>query len=85
MTFWQQADYISLHLPKTKESAGMLGAEAFAKMKPGVRIVNCARGGIIDENALLRGSEQRQGGRRRSGCVSPRSRRRIGSWSSTRM
>jgi len=47
-----QADYISLHLPKTKESAGMIGAEQFAKMKNGVRIVNCARGGIIDENAL---------------------------------
>ena len=47
-----QADYISLHLPKTKESDGMIGAEQFAKMKNGVRIVNCARGGIIDENAL---------------------------------
>ncbi|HEY5984042.1 MAG TPA: D-2-hydroxyacid dehydrogenase [Anaerolineales bacterium] len=46
------ADYISLHLPKTKESAGMLGAEAFAKMKSGARIINCARGGIIDEKAL---------------------------------
>ena len=47
-----QADYISLHLPKTKESAGMIGAAQFAKMKTGVRIVNCARGGIIDEAAL---------------------------------
>ena len=47
-----QSDYISLHLPKTKESAGMIGAEQFAKMKKGVRIVNCARGGIVDENAL---------------------------------
>jgi D-3-phosphoglycerate dehydrogenase len=47
-----QADYISLHLPKTKESANMIGAEQFAKMKTGVRIVNCARGGIIDDNAL---------------------------------
>jgi len=46
------SDYISLHLPKTKESAGMLGADAFARMKAGVRIVNCARGGIIDEQAL---------------------------------
>jgi D-3-phosphoglycerate dehydrogenase len=46
------SDYISLHLPKTKESAGMLGADAFAKMKPGVRIINCARGGIMDEKAL---------------------------------
>ena len=47
-----QADFISLHLPKTKESAGMIGAAQFAKMKTGVRIVNCARGGIIDEAAL---------------------------------
>ncbi|HEY6074836.1 MAG TPA: D-2-hydroxyacid dehydrogenase [Anaerolineales bacterium] len=48
-----RADYISLHLPKTKESANMIGAAEFAKMKNGVRIVNCARGGIIDENALF--------------------------------
>jgi D-3-phosphoglycerate dehydrogenase len=47
-----QADYISLHLPKTKESTGMIGAEQFGKMKNGVRIVNCARGGIVDETAL---------------------------------
>jgi D-3-phosphoglycerate dehydrogenase len=46
------ADYISLHLPKTKESANMIGAEQFARMKPGVRIINCARGGIINEDAL---------------------------------
>ncbi|MGZ6316380.1 MAG: D-2-hydroxyacid dehydrogenase, partial [Anaerolineales bacterium] len=46
------ADYISLHLPKTKDSAGMIGADQFAKMKNGVRIVNCARGGIINEVAL---------------------------------
>jgi len=47
-----QADYISLHLPKTKDSANMIAAEQFAKMKNGVRIVNCARGGIINEDAL---------------------------------
>ena len=47
-----QSDYISLHLPKTKESANMIGAEQFAKMKNGVRIINCARGGIINEDAL---------------------------------
>lgn len=46
------SDYISLHLPKTKESAGMIGAAQFAKMKSGVRIINCARGGILDEQAL---------------------------------
>ncbi len=47
-----QADYISLHLPKTKESTNMIDAEQFAKMKNGVRIVNCARGGIVNEDAL---------------------------------
>ena len=47
-----KSNYISLHLPKTKESANMIGKDQFAKMKTGVRIINCARGGIIDENAL---------------------------------
>ena len=47
-----QADYISFHLPKTKESTNMIDAEQFAKMKTGVRIINCARGGIINEDAL---------------------------------
>mgnify|MGYP003525906594 CR=1 FL=1 len=47
-----QSDYISLHLPKTKESSNMIGAEQFGKMKNGVRIVNCARGGIVNEDAL---------------------------------
>jgi D-3-phosphoglycerate dehydrogenase / 2-oxoglutarate reductase len=48
----EQSDYISLHLPKTKDSANMIGAAEFAKMKDGVRIINCARGGIINEDAL---------------------------------
>ncbi|MBN2538094.1 3-phosphoglycerate dehydrogenase [candidate division WOR-3 bacterium] len=47
-----QADYISLHLPRTEETAGMLGAAQFARMKDGVVFVNCARGGIVDEDAL---------------------------------
>jgi D-3-phosphoglycerate dehydrogenase len=47
-----QADYISLHLPKTKESADMIGKTQFGKMKDGFRIVNCARGGIVNEQAL---------------------------------
>ena len=47
-----RADFISVHLPKTKETAGLLGAEALAKTKPGVIIVNAARGGLIDEQAL---------------------------------
>ncbi|PJH76031.1 MAG: 3-phosphoglycerate dehydrogenase [Anaerolineae bacterium CG_4_9_14_0_8_um_filter_58_9] len=47
-----KSDYISLHLPKTKESANMIGKAQFEKMKAGVRLVNCARGGIVDEAAL---------------------------------
>jgi len=47
-----QSDYVSLHLPKTKETADMIGKAQFEKMKTGVRIVNCARGGIINEQAL---------------------------------
>jgi D-3-phosphoglycerate dehydrogenase len=47
-----RADFISVHLPKTKETAGLLGREALAKTKPGVIIVNAARGGLIDEQAL---------------------------------
>jgi len=47
-----RSDYISLHLPKTKESADMIGKAQFEKMKTGVRIVNCARGGILNEAAL---------------------------------
>ncbi len=47
-----KSDYISLHLPKTKESANMIGKAQFEKMKTGVRIVNCARGGVVDEEAL---------------------------------
>ena len=47
-----RADFISVHLPKTPETAGLLGKEALAKTKPGVIIVNAARGGLIDEHAL---------------------------------
>jgi len=47
-----QSDYISLHLPKTKESADMINKTMFSKMKTGVRIVNCARGGIINDADL---------------------------------
>ncbi|MRH91044.1 phosphoglycerate dehydrogenase [Nocardia sp. SYP-A9097] len=46
------ADFISIHLPKTPETKGMLNAETLAKTKKGVIIVNAARGGLIDEQAL---------------------------------
>lgn len=48
-----QADYITVHTPLTAETKHLISTEAFSKMKKGVRIVNCARGGIIDEAALI--------------------------------
>lgn len=47
------ADFLTIHTPVTDETRGIIGTEAFGKMKKGVRIVNCARGGLVDENALL--------------------------------
>jgi D-3-phosphoglycerate dehydrogenase len=49
---YARADFITLHVPKTDKTLNMLNAEAFAKMKDGVRIINVARGGLIDEDAL---------------------------------
>jgi D-3-phosphoglycerate dehydrogenase len=49
---YAQADFITVHLPKTAETEGFLGSEAFAKMRDGVRVLNVARGGLIDEGAL---------------------------------
>ena len=48
----ERADFITLHTPLTDQTRNILSAEALAKTKPGVRIVNCARGGLIDEAAL---------------------------------
>jgi len=47
-----RADFISLHTPLTDSTRGMIDAAAIARMKDGVRIINCARGGLIDEQAL---------------------------------
>lgn len=47
------SDYLTLHLPLTAETQGMIGAEALSKMKDGVRILNFARGGLVDSHALL--------------------------------
>jgi D-3-phosphoglycerate dehydrogenase len=50
---YRHADFITVHMPVTKETKEMLNAAAFAKMKPGVKIVNCARGEIIAEADLI--------------------------------
>ena len=50
---YREADFITVHMPVTEQTKGMLNTAAFSKMKPGVRIVNCARGEIIVENDLI--------------------------------
>lgn len=49
----ERADFLTIHTPLTKDTRGMIGKAAFARMKKGVRLVNCARGGIVDEDALV--------------------------------
>lgn len=50
--FWGLCDYLTIHTPKTKETTGLINVNTINRMKKGVRIINCARGGIIDEKAL---------------------------------
>ena len=49
---YAQADFVTLHLPRTAETRGWLDAEAFAQMRDGVRVINCARGELVDDVAL---------------------------------
>jgi len=56
-TLYGRSDFISLHVPLDVRTRGMIGTEAIEKMKPGVRLVCAARGGVIDESALLAGLE----------------------------
>jgi D-3-phosphoglycerate dehydrogenase len=57
---FRRADFITVHTPLTDETRAILNDAAFARCKKGVRIVNCARGGIVDEAALLRALESGQ-------------------------
>jgi len=50
---YARSDYITIHTPKSKETIGLVGMDAFSKVKKGVFLINCARGGIVDEKALL--------------------------------
>ncbi|MFD0775556.1 phosphoglycerate dehydrogenase [Streptomonospora algeriensis] len=50
----RNSDYITIHLPKNKETVGLIGDEALSKVKPSVRVINAARGGILNEDALYR-------------------------------
>jgi len=47
-----RADFVTVHTPLTDETRGIIGEAAFAKMRDGVRVINCARGGLVDEDAL---------------------------------
>jgi D-3-phosphoglycerate dehydrogenase len=57
---YARADFITVHMPMNDETQGMINAEAFAKMKKGVRILNCARGGIVHETDLLKAVQSGQ-------------------------
>jgi D-3-phosphoglycerate dehydrogenase / 2-oxoglutarate reductase len=52
---YARSDFVTVHVPMTPETKGLIGAAAIERMKPGVRIINCARGGIVDEAALAEG------------------------------
>ena len=52
--FWGLCDYITVHTPKTRETTHLINQDTISKMKRGVKIINCARGGIIDEQALAK-------------------------------
>ena len=72
-TIWREADAISLHCPLTPENKGLLNAQTLARCKPGVIVVNTARGGLIDEPALLAAVQSGQVGMAGldSFCVEP--------------
>lgn len=55
-----EADFLTIHLPKTPETKGLIGKELLARAKPGLRVVNAARGGILDEAALAEAIEAGQ-------------------------
>ncbi len=56
----EQSDFITIHIPKTPETTGMVSTAQFAKAKPNLRIVNASRGGIIDEKALYEALKSKQ-------------------------
>jgi len=58
--FWGLPDFITVHTPKTKETTSLINTNTINRMKKGVRIINCARGGIIDESALCAALESGQ-------------------------
>jgi D-3-phosphoglycerate dehydrogenase len=59
-TVLSTADYLTLHLPKTPETTNLINRDTIALMKPSMRIINCSRGGIIDEQALYEALKNKQ-------------------------
>ena len=55
-----QSDFISLHVPETEETRGMFGDEQFGQMKPSAYFINCARGGVVKEDALLHALQEKR-------------------------
>ena len=76
-TLLARADFITLHTPLTDATRNILSREALAKTKKGVRIINCARGGLVDEAALADAHQVRPCRRRRAGCVRNRAGHRL--------
>ena len=74
---YARADFITVHVPLTDETKKLLGSAQFAKMKRGVRIINCARGGIVDEKALADAIKSGQVAARRSTSTKASRRRPI--------
>ncbi len=56
----KESDFITLHMPLTAQTRGLLGARELASVKPTVRIINCARGGLIDEKALVKALREKR-------------------------
>jgi D-3-phosphoglycerate dehydrogenase / 2-oxoglutarate reductase len=59
---FKQSDYITIHVPKTEKTTNLINAQAFSQMKDGVRIINCARGGIINEDDLTHALQNKKVG-----------------------
>jgi D-3-phosphoglycerate dehydrogenase len=57
---YRRSDFVTVHVPLTSDTQGMIGEREIKMCKPGVRIINCARGGIVDESAVLKGLESGQ-------------------------
>jgi D-3-phosphoglycerate dehydrogenase len=68
---WGRCDFITLHTPLTPETRNLIGPRQLEQMKPGVRLINCARGGLIDEEALAEALGLRSGRRRRHRRLRP--------------